>query len=458
MATMVDSWLASTKVLDRTFRPHLSHNPNLSTYDATKASFYFINNIDHLHVAVLSVANPLTLHLPSVQSFNAGANIFFVYCRGPSGGQITISPYTGQPDVSEVIINGGAPGASVSYTQAATQMVLMVIRSGYQFYVCPVSFALGGGGGGGSTVVQAGTGVSVTQLGSTYTVANTAPDQTVAIAAGSGINVGGVYPNFTVANSAPDQVVSLSNGAGMSISGSYPNFTLTNASPDQTVVLSSGAGISATGTYPNFTIANTAPDQVVALTAGVGMSVSGSYPSFSVTNTSPDQVVSLTSSSSLITVSGTYPNFVLNTSSALMAASYFKASQTIASVALPTSEYQITTAFTLDSSSSDWTVDASGGMLYSGSVSGRAFWVSVDVKYSSATAFANSTEIVIQRGSNIYPIFDETLQFSTTAFLDNVTSATPVVVEPGDILHLAIRANAATTVTSLVLVVNLASA
>ena len=76
---MVDSWLASTKVLDKTFHPHLSHNPNLSTYDATKASFYFINNIDHLHVAVLSVANPLTLHLPSVQSFNAGANIFFVY-------------------------------------------------------------------------------------------------------------------------------------------------------------------------------------------------------------------------------------------------------------------------------------------------------------------------------------------------------------------------------------------
>ena len=53
-------------------------------------------------------------------------------------------------------------------------------------------------------------------------------------------------------------------GTGISISGTSPitssgTFTITNTAPDQTVVLNAGTGISTSGTYPNFTITNTSP-------------------------------------------------------------------------------------------------------------------------------------------------------------------------------------------------------
>lgn len=91
------------------------------------------------------------------------------------------------------------------------------------------------GGGGGGTVtsidVDGGTGISVTPAGpittsGTFTVTNTAPDQTVSIASGTGISASGTYPNFTVTNTAPDQTVSISAGTNISVSGSYPSFTV----------------------------------------------------------------------------------------------------------------------------------------------------------------------------------------------------------------------------------------
>lgn len=49
-------------------------------------------------------------------------------------------------------------------------------------------------------------------------------------------------------------------GSASQTVGANPSFTLVNTAPDQTVVLNNGTGISVTGTYPNFTITNTSPN------------------------------------------------------------------------------------------------------------------------------------------------------------------------------------------------------
>jgi len=84
-------------------------------------------------------------------------------------------------------------------------------------------------GGLTKATLTAGSGVSVTNGNGAITVANTAPDQTVAIAAGTGITVAGAYPSFTVTNAAPDQTVSLTQGGTVTVAGAYPNFTITGA-------------------------------------------------------------------------------------------------------------------------------------------------------------------------------------------------------------------------------------
>lgn len=79
-------------------------------------------------------------------------------------------------------------------------------------------------------------------------------------------------PNANLVNSS----VTVTPGTGLSGGGAVSlgsSITLTNTAPDQTVVLNSGAGISATGTYPNFTITNTgdvnaADDITTSSTAG----------------------------------------------------------------------------------------------------------------------------------------------------------------------------------------------
>ena len=108
-----------------------------------------------------------------------------------------------------------------------------------------------------ASLVVAGTSISKTydDAAGTLTIANTAPDQTVALTGGTGISTSGTYPNFTITNSNPDQTVALTDGTGITTSGTYPNFTITNSSPDQTVALTDGEGITTSGTYPNFTIA-----------------------------------------------------------------------------------------------------------------------------------------------------------------------------------------------------------
>lgn len=75
-----------------------------------------------------------------------------------------------------------------------------------------------------------------------------------------------VANSLTIANTAPDQTVALTGGTGITTSGTYPNFTITNDSPDQTVALSSSNGLTTSGTYPTFSIAG---DDATTSTKGV---------------------------------------------------------------------------------------------------------------------------------------------------------------------------------------------
>lgn len=98
---------------------------------------------------------------------------------------------------------------------------------------------------------------------------------------GTGISITGTNPittsgSFTITNTAPDQTVVLTNGTGITTSGTYPNFTITNSAPDQTVVLTDGTGISVTGTYPNFTITNTQPSSGGTVTS-VGLTMPSAF-------------------------------------------------------------------------------------------------------------------------------------------------------------------------------------
>lgn len=146
---------------------------------------------------------------------------------------------------------------------------------------------------------------------------------------GTGVSVSGNYPSFTITNTAPDQTVSFT-GTDISIGGAYPNFTLVNTAPDQVVSISGGQDINVTGTYPSFTINHTlgtisaiatdsgVPAQVAIVSANMGVTFEGgtgietiaddSTKTVTFVNTAPDKVVSITGTNDA-TVTGTYPNF-----------------------------------------------------------------------------------------------------------------------------------------------------
>lgn len=147
------------------------------------------------------------------------------------------------------------------------------------------------------------TGISVSGGFPTFTVANTAPDQTVTFT-GTDISIGGSYPNFTLTNDAPDQVVSIAGGANLTVSGTYPSFTInhniksvatfatdagvpaqiTAPATNMTMTVAGGAGIEtrADDTTKTLTILNTAPDQTVSIAGTNGIAVTGTYPSFTI--------------------------------------------------------------------------------------------------------------------------------------------------------------------------------
>lgn len=77
--------------------------------------------------------------------------------------------------------------------------------------VLTISASGGGGGGVTSIDVDGGTGISVSPAGpittsGTFTVTNTAPDQTVVLNNGTGISVTGTYPNFTISSTVSSGV------------------------------------------------------------------------------------------------------------------------------------------------------------------------------------------------------------------------------------------------------------
>jgi hypothetical protein len=62
--------------------------------------------------------------------------------------------------------------------------------------------------------LTAGTGVTVTNGSGSITIANSAPDQTVALTGGTGISTSGTYPNFTITNDAPNQATPAAGTSG----------------------------------------------------------------------------------------------------------------------------------------------------------------------------------------------------------------------------------------------------
>lgn len=97
------------------------------------------------------------------------------------------------------------------------------------------------------THIYAGSGINVAQSANSYTISATGGGgggtvTSVGMVAGAGMQVQGTSPittsgTYTVVNTAPDQTVNITPGIGIAIDGSYPTFTVTNTSPG-----SSGAG------------------------------------------------------------------------------------------------------------------------------------------------------------------------------------------------------------------------
>lgn len=115
-----------------------------------------------------------------------------------------------------------------------------------------------------------------TELDANFTNLNSDKLQLSDLSAGTGISLSA---GGAIANTAPDQTVALTGAGTTSVSGTYPNFTIT--STDSNTTYTAGSGLSLTGTV----FANTAPDQTVALTAGGATSISGTYPNFTISST-----------------------------------------------------------------------------------------------------------------------------------------------------------------------------
>lgn len=122
-----------------------------------------------------------------------------------------------------------------------------------------------------ANLVVAGASISKTYDDSagTLTIANTAPDQTVALTAGSNISVSGTYPNFTiaatdtqtdsfktisvsgqsdvVADSATD-TLTLAAGSNMTLTTAAGSDTITFAATDTNTTYSAGTGLALGGT------------------------------------------------------------------------------------------------------------------------------------------------------------------------------------------------------------------
>lgn len=110
----------------------------------------------------------------------------------------------------------GAPGYNLGSGDTIT-VILFSIKDDKMLINPLLGFGTG-------TTYTAGTGISITD----GAIANTAPDQTVAITAGTGVSVTGTYPNFTVTNTSPNGANDLTTSTSFSgdVSGTYDNLQI----------------------------------------------------------------------------------------------------------------------------------------------------------------------------------------------------------------------------------------
>lgn len=403
MASYFDGVLGVRNYGDR-LGTRLSHAPGRAVYDIAVSAIHALDASSNIHVVKVAPPSPLSLYLPNlIESGVTDGRFFILYVTGTSGGVLRLYTSLVGADVGVSKINNLAVGSYQSYTLGSEAFVLFLVSVGANYYCGMVNFNGGGGGGGGSsTIVAAGSGIGVIQAGSTYTVSNTAPNQVVFLSGGTGISVGGSYPSFTVTNSSPDQVVALTAGSGITVGGTYPNFTITNAAPNQTVSITSGSS---------------------------SLVVGGSYPAFTLTSTA-------------------------------LSASYINASQTIASAALTAAtEYSITSAFTANYNSSEWSVNGSGGLVYNATAKGRALYFSYSSKHTSATAGYTLT-IKIRKNADKYLVYSAAMSGAYTNFGSSptyeMTTTVPIICEPGDVFYIGLVSDNTSTITGMISTFNIA--
>jgi hypothetical protein len=164
--------------------------------------------------------------------------------------------------------------------------------------------------GSGTSALTASSTIPTTDLSGTITNAQLA-NSAITIN-GTSTSLGGSVSVGTVTS------VAATGGTGISVSGSpitsSGTFTITNTAPDQTVVLTAGTGISTSGTYPNFTITNTSPSSggTVTSVSGTG-TVSGISLSGTVTSSGNLTLGGTLDLSSPPAIGGTAANLITGT-------------------------------------------------------------------------------------------------------------------------------------------------
>lgn len=89
--------------------------------------------------------------------------------------------------------------------------------------------------------------------------------------------------------------ITVNAGSNISIGGAYPTYSVINTAPDQTVVLSDGDGVSVTGTYPTFTVTNTSADvQGADIASATNLTLSPTGNSSELTGTTQVDLISIT--------------------------------------------------------------------------------------------------------------------------------------------------------------------
>lgn len=94
--------------------------------------------------------------------------------------------------------------------------------------------------------LTAGTGISISGTGSSRTITNSAPDQTVSLTQGGIVSITGTYPSFTVSANEGDGLTTNEGSLGVSVSGTNSAGITSNTSGSGEVVLSGDTGISIT--------------------------------------------------------------------------------------------------------------------------------------------------------------------------------------------------------------------